>query len=225
MESRQGMFGTVFLFMEEYKITRLAVQKKNPGRVNVYLDGNFAFGLFRDTAAWLETGQTLSDEKIKELLDKDQKEEVYQKALEYISFKPRTIQETRLRLQKAGFDESLAEETIEKLCANGLLNDKEYADQWVEERKSLKPRSRRMLAFELRKKGIPDELIQSAVEDVDDYESAYEIAAGRLYRYEGLSKIEFRGKLGNFLAGKGYSFDVISETTKQLWDQMNSSTK
>ena len=82
-----------------------------------------------------------------------------------------------------------------------------------------------MLSYELRKKGIPDELIQSAVEEVDDFESAYEIASGRLYRYEGLSRYEFRGKLGNFLAGKGFSYDVISETTDQLWNQMNSSTK
>ena len=71
--------------MEKNKITRLAVQKKNPKRVNVYLDDSFAFGLFRETAAWLEKGQILSDEKIKELLETDQKNEVYNNALDFIS--------------------------------------------------------------------------------------------------------------------------------------------
>lgn len=211
--------------MDEYKITRLAVQKKNPKRVNVYLDGNFAFGLYRDTAAWLEIGQVLSDEKIKKLLETDQNNEVYQKALDFISFKPRTVQETRDKLQKAGYDDNLIEKTLSDLIANGLLDDDNYARSWVEERSRLKPRSKRMISYELRQKGISDELIQSAVEEVDDLEAALEIAEKRLFRYEGLSKFEFRSKLGNYLAGKGFSYDVISETTQKLWNQINSSTK
>ena len=213
-----------FFYMDENKITRLAVQKKNPNRVNVYLDGNFAFGLYRDTAAWLDTGQILSDEKIKELLEKDQQAEVYQKAIDFISYKPRTEQETRNKLQRAGYEEILIENVISALTENGLLNDKLYAEQWVEDRMRLKPRSKRSLIYELRQKGISDHLIQSAVEDVDDFQSGYEIAGNRLSRYDGLSKFEFRNKLGNYLAGKGYSFDVISEITQSLWEKISSST-
>ena len=211
--------------MEENKITRLAVQKKNPKRVNVYLDGDFAFGLYRDTAAWLETGQTLSDEKIKELLEKDQQAEVYQKALDFIAYRPRTAQETRRKLQQAGYEAFLIDNTIAALSDNGLLNDEYYAQQWVEERMRLKPRSKRVLIYELRQKGIPDDVIQSAVEEVDDFRSAYEAAEGRLSRYEGLSKFEFRNKLGSFLAGKGYSYEVIAEVTQELWKEISTSAK
>ena len=211
--------------MDENKITRLSVQEKNRNRVNVYLDGNFAFGLYRDTAAWLETGQILTDEKIKKLLEKDQQAEVYQKAIDYISYKPRTTQEIQRKLQQAGYEEFLIEDAIKKLSDNGLLNDKNYAEQWVEERLQIKPRSKRALIYELRKKGISNKLIQSAVEDVDDFQSGYEIAGKRLSRYEGLSKFEFRKKLGNYLAGKGYTFDVISEITQRLWEEINASAK
>lgn len=211
--------------MEENKITRLAVQKKNPKRVNVYLDGDFAFGLYRDTAAWLETGQTLSDEKIKELLEQDQQAEVYQKALDFIAYRPRTAQETRRKLQQAGYEAFLIDNTIAALSDNGLLNDEYYAQQWVEERMRLKPRSKRVLIYELRQKGIPDDVIQSAVEEVDDFRSAYEAAEGRLSRYEGLSKFEFRNKLGSFLAGKGYSYEVIAEVTQELWKEISTSAK
>ena len=210
-------------FMNENKITRLAVQKNNPKRVNVFLNGEFAFGLYRETAAWLEIGQNLSDEKINELLLTDQKKEVMFRAIEYISYKPRTTQETRRKLQNAGYDESLIEKTLSHLSENGLLDDKTYADRWVAERLRLKPRSKRMLTYELRKKGIPEDLIQSAVEDIDDLESALEISKKRLYKYDGLSKYEFRSKLGNFLAGKGFSFDIISETTDIMWHQIKSS--
>ena len=209
--------------MGENKITRLAVQKKNPRRVNVYLDGEFAFGLYRDTAAWLEIGQILTDDKIKKLLDEDQKADVYTKALDFISYKPRTVAETRRKLYEAGYDESLINETLSRLSESGLLNDERYAEQWVEERQSLSPRSRRSLEYELHRKGIQDHLIQSAVEAVDDFQSAYLIAEKRLYRYEGLNKFEFRNKLGNYLAGKGYSYDVIAEVTQKLWKKIQAS--
>lgn len=209
--------------MGENKITRLAVQKKNPRRVNVYLDGEFAFGLYRDTAAWLEIGQILTDDKIKKLLDEDQKADVYTKALDFISYKPRTVAETRRKLYEAGYDEPLINETLSRLSESGLLNDERYAEQWVEERQSLSPRSRRSLEYELHRKGIQDHLIQSAVEAVDDFQSAYRAAEKRLYRYEGLNKFEFRNKLGNYLAGKGYSYDVIAEVTQKLWKKIQAS--
>jgi len=211
--------------MNENIITRLAVQKKNPKRINVYLDNNFAFGLYRETAAWLKIGQELSEEKITELLSADRERDVMQRALEFISYKPRTTMETRNKLQNAGFDDLLIEKTISYLVDNGILNDEDYANRWVEERSRIKPRSRRMLIHELRVKGISGELIQSAVEDVDDFQSAYEIAEKRLYRFENLDKFDFRNKLGNYLAGKGFSYDVISETTQKLWKQMHSSTE
>ena len=209
--------------MEENKITRLTVQKRDLKRINVYLDGAYAFSLYRETGAWLEVGQILPEEKIRELLETDKKNEVWIKATEFISYKPRTVHETRRKLQNEGFDSQLIEIVINKLIKNGLLDDHEYAVQWVEERNSLKPRSKRALECELRKKGVPEHLIQSAVEEADDFQAACEIAQKRIFRYEGLPKIEFRRKLGAYLSGKGFSFDVISEVTRQLWESIHSS--
>lgn len=209
--------------MEENKITRLTVQKKNPDRVNVYLDGTFAFGLYMDTAAWLEVGQILSDEKIHELQSTDRKREIIVKALEFISYKPRTVGETKKKLREAGFEDDIIADAVKELKKDGLLNDARYARQWVEERQMLRPRSRRVLEMELRRKGISDTLIQRTVEDVDDYASAYEIASNRLYKYNGLSEFDFRRKLGAYLSGKGYTYDVISEVGEKLWKQVNTS--
>ncbi len=46
-------------FMEERRITSLKVQKKNPNRVSIYLDEEFAFGVSRIVAAWLHVGQDI----------------------------------------------------------------------------------------------------------------------------------------------------------------------
>ena len=53
------------------KITAIEVQKRRPNRVNIHLDGEFAFGLARIVAAWLRVGQELSEEKIEELQAKN----------------------------------------------------------------------------------------------------------------------------------------------------------
>ncbi len=209
--------------MGENRITRLAIQKRNPNRVNIYLDGEFAFGLYRETACWLESGQILSDEKINELLAKDKKAEAYKRALDYISYKPRTTRETEKKLLDEGYDETLVSETIDTLTENGLLNDAQYAELWVEERQRLKPRSSRMLQYELRRKGIPDELIQTALEDVDNFQAALEIAEHRAERYSTLPAFEFRKKLGNYLAGKGFTYDVIREVVIAVREKIDTS--
>ena len=63
------------------KVTALKAQKRNSQRINVYLDDEFAFGLSRYAATWLQIGQELSPEKIKELQDIDAQEVAYQRAL------------------------------------------------------------------------------------------------------------------------------------------------
>ena len=55
-------------------VTAIEVQQKNPQRVNIYLDDQFAFGLSRITAAWLKVGQGLSEEKIASLQAEDARE-------------------------------------------------------------------------------------------------------------------------------------------------------
>ena len=69
------------------KITAISVQKKTPNRVNIYLDGEFAFGVARITAAWLKTGDELSDERIAKLLADDARERAYQQAMLFLSYR------------------------------------------------------------------------------------------------------------------------------------------
>ena len=46
------------------KITGIQAQKRSPNRVNIYLDGEYAFGLAQIVAAWLRVGQELDEKKI-----------------------------------------------------------------------------------------------------------------------------------------------------------------
>ncbi len=65
----------------DQEITALKAQKKNPNRISVYLDGEYAFGLARIVAAWLRIGQLLSEEDIDRLKQQDTLEVAYPKGI------------------------------------------------------------------------------------------------------------------------------------------------
>lgn len=201
------------------KITAIEVQKKSPNRVNIHLDGEFAFGLDRIVAAWLKVGQELSEEKIEQLLARDARERAYQQAMFFLSYRARSESEIRRNLRKHEIPETVIDETIERLRQDGLANDKEFASAWVENRNTFRPRSRRMMALELRQKGLDEEAIRSATENVDDEASAYEAAQRRAVRFKGLEWNEFRKKLSEFLARRGFSYSVIAPVVARVWNE------
>ncbi len=201
------------------KITAIVAQKKNRNRVNIHLDGEFAFGLAAIVAGWLRVGQELDENKIEQLQAEDAKERALQQALLYLSYRARTESEIRKNLQKHEIPEMVIEETLERLRRDGLVNDDQFAQAWVENRSTFRPRSRRMLSMELRQKGIDDETMQPALQDVDDEALAYQAAQKRAPRFERLEWNEFRKKLTGFLARRGFPYSVITPVVSRLWSE------
>ncbi len=200
------------------KITAIEIQKKNPNRVSISLDGQFAFGLSRIVAAWLNVGQELSEEKIATLQEEDAREAAIQKALRFLGYRARSVSEVRENLHKHEIPESVIELTLKRLQETGLLNDQEFAQAWVENRNTFRPRSRRALAMELRRKGLGDDVIQQTLEQTVD-ESSLARDAGRKYlrKVQGLDWPDFRNKLGGFLGRRGFSYDVVAPVLRELW--------
>jgi len=201
------------------KITALVVQKRNPNRVNIHLDGEYAFGVARIVAAWLRVGSELDEKKIEQLQIEDARERALQQALLFLSYRARSESEIRQNLIKNEIPESVIDLTLERLRQDGLANDDESAQTWVENRSTFRPRSRRMLAMELRQKGLGDEAMQSALENVNDEPLAYEAAKKRAPRFINLEWGEFRKKLSEFLARRGFSYSVVAPVVTRIWNE------
>jgi len=200
------------------KITAIVVQKKNPNRVSIYLDEQFAFGLSRIVAAWLNVGQELGEEKAAALQEEDAREVAIQKALRFLGYRARSVREVRENLHKHEIPEAVIELTINRLQETGLLNDQEFAQAWVENRNTFRPRSRRALALELRRKGLDDDVIQQTLEQtVDETSLARDAARKYLRKVHGLDWPDFRNKLGGFLGRRGFSYDVVAPVLRELW--------
>jgi regulatory protein len=203
------------------KITALTRQKRNPDRVNVYLDDEFAFGLAAITAVSLRLGQTLSPAEIERLKGSDLEEKAKNVAIGYIEYRPRSIAETRQHLQKKEYPDDVIERVVQRLAEVELLNDAAFARYWVEQRETFKPRSKMALQMELRKKGIERALIETAVAEVDELAAATQAAQAKARRYHSLPQQEFRKKLGGFLQRRGFGYDIVREVTEALWEEFN----
>ena len=202
------------------KITAIEPQK-NPNRVNIHLEGEFAFGLARITAAWLKVGDVLSNEKVAKLQADDARERALQQALLFLSYRPRSEKEIRQNLNKHEIPEDVVSETLERLRENGLANDNKFARVWVENRNTFRPRSRRVLTMELRQKGLDDETVQAAVSNVDENALAFDSARKRAGRFKSLEWGEFRKKLSEYLARRGFPYSVIASVIPQVWNELH----
>ena len=209
------------------KITALQARKGRRKRVNIFLDGEFAFSLEADVAVkeGLRINQELSPERIKEILSANNYRRCYDAAALFISFRPRSEPELRDRLNKRNFPVESIDAVVARMKEQGLVNDTEFAKFWTENRDSFSPRSQWLTGMELRRKGVSEEIIQQAVGILDDEDSAYRAAykkARNLPRHDYQS---FRRRLGDHLQRRGFGYGVINATVKRLWNELDSESK
>jgi regulatory protein len=201
-------------------ITDLQTQKRNKNRVNVFINDEFAFGLSRIVAGWLQIGQTLSNEKIQKLRYEDEIEVGLQKALHFISFRPRSKYEVIKNLTKHGFEEASQEIIIEKLERGNFIDDENFIRLWVEDRSLYKPKGKIALFAELRQKGIPREIIEKQLLNLPEVQLAFNAGKSQLRKHSQLNKKDFQKKIYGFLARRGFHYGIISEVTPQLWEEI-----
>jgi regulatory protein len=201
------------------KVTSLKIQARNKARVNVYLDGKFAFGLAKIVAARLALGQELTDGDVARLKATDDIEASYERALRFLGPRPRSETEVRRRLKEKGVEPDTIDEVVARLNRAGLVNDQAFASYWVENRGTFRPRSSRVLRMELKQKGVSEDVLREALSSTNDEEAAYTVAAKRARRLAGLEKQDFRRKLGEFLARRGFGYDTIEPVVERVWQE------
>lgn len=203
------------------KITTLRAGKGREKRINVYLDGRFSFSLGVETALKenLRVGEELSDDQVAGLLAAEGFRRCREAALLYLSYRPRSESEVKVRLRRRGFDVEHVEAVIARLKEQGLVDDEAFARFWTDNRESFNPRSRRLTRWELRGKGVDGEVIDRVVDDLDDAESAYRSALSKARQWPRSDHDLFRRRLGEYLRRRGFGYEVIKSTVARLWQE------
>jgi len=201
-------------------ITALEVQQRNKERVNVYLDNEYAFSLTLMEAAKLRKGQTLSDTEVASLRADDDVHRAVDSAVRFLAHRPRSTAEVRQNLKKKKFNEDVIEQSLSRLDQMGYLDDTAFARFWLENRNMFKPRGTMALRYELRQKGIADNIIEAVLEDLDDYDAAYRAASTKARRMQGTDHKTFRNKVGAFLQRRGFNYGTARDVIEQLTDEL-----
>ena len=212
------------------KITALRAQAKDPQRVNVFVNGEFAIGvsLTTITKTGLHVGKELSAEEFARIEQLESGDKAYLAALRFLEARPRSVAEVRARLERKDFAPEAIEAALARLAELELIDDAAFARFWVENRQSNRPRGPGALRDELRRKGIDADVAARVLSDEsltgDESASAWGLARGALRKYaSSRDRNAFTRRMSGYLQRRGFSFEVIRPIVDQLWAELDSS--
>jgi regulatory protein len=203
------------------KVTAIRTGKSRRKRVNLFLDGRFAISLDTEVAAKgnLQVGSELSDADIEALARSDQFRRCLNAAANYLSYRPRSESELKERLARRNFDADSITAVLALLKEQNLVDDLTFAQFWRDSRQSSRPISQQLTRLELRQKGVAEDIIDQVVDTVNDDDSAYQAAMGKLRSLTQTDYPSFRRRLGGYLKRRGFSYGVINQTVRRIWQE------
>lgn len=194
-------------------------QQKNKDRVNVYLDDKFGFGIDLDNFVLLhlKVDAELTEKEVEEIVKKAEFQKTWDKLLRFAMVRPRSGKEISNYFTRKRVPPFLHLELLKKLKHLELLDDEKFAKWWVEQRIEFKNKSKRVIQMELRQKGISKDIIDSVLEEtpVDEEKMARELLEKKTYKWKNLEPRIARQKMSQYLAGKGFSWDVIEKVVSK----------
>lgn len=206
-------------------ITRVEQQKRNRTRYSIYIDNVFAFGLSEEVMVahytLLKENQTLDPAFVEQVLMAEEKQRVFESAVNLLSFKARSEAELYKRLLQRGYEVPHIDEAMEKLRSYGYLNDAQYARSYAKDQQHIKKQGIRGVKQALKQRGIEENLIQEVIEEVHDKEAELDQAISlceKKARQNSKEEPIWRQKQRwiQFLVRKGYAFDIAQQAANTV---------
>ncbi|MDR7870757.1 MAG: RecX family transcriptional regulator [Tissierellaceae bacterium] len=204
------------------KITDITPQKRNE-RVNIYIDGKFAFGLDEELRYKYDlfVDKEVTKEFIDDVLKAEEQNKVIFSALNILSYSQRSEKEVYTKLMRKGYEEEHVLKAIEYCKERNYINDRLFAESFIKDKTNLNKYGSVRIRYDLIAKGIDKEIIDEVLElDFDDeYSRAYELASKKIKSYRNDDRNAIYRKLGGFLQRKGYSYDVVMKVLREVLEE------
>ena len=163
------------------EITLIEVQKKNKKRFNVYIKGQFAFGISENTLVKfaLHKGQVLDKDFIADIQQIDKEDYAYQLAVRFLSHQLRSEKEVRAKLTEEEIEPEVMEKAVAKLKEVKLIDDTMFGQAYTRTAMNINKKGPNVIARELKNKGLGEDEIDQSLNEYDrdtEVENAYAIA-------------------------------------------------
>ena len=199
--------------IELNKITAVTPQKNATDRFSIFIDGEFALGLGIDVVIefGLASGMSIDPELLEQIKSREEIVTVVNAAMHLLAYRARATGELQTRLRQKKFSQPAIDAAIEKLKGWHYLDDEDFAKNWVEQQGTHRPRSRRVLAQDLRSKGIDKEIVEETLAgvEIDEESDAIRASIRKWESWQGLPVDVRNRRLSGFLARRGYGYDVV----------------
>lgn len=148
----------------------------------------------------------------------------YNKALKFLSYRPRSEKEIKDNLKKKKASDSTIELIIKKLREQKFLNDSEFTRWWIEQRTIVKPTGLRVIKLELKQKGIDGELVNELIKNSEfriknELDMARDLVQRKINRYKNLDRQKIYQRLGGFLSRRGFDYDTIKKAIDETLEE------
>lgn len=203
------------------KITKIEIQKRNKERVNLFLDGEYAFSIsielvYKDD---LKTNDEIDSEKLKTVAEHDSLIRCKESALRSIERSYKTEKEVRDKLKLKGYEDNAIDKSIEFLKEYNFVNDNNYTKAFISYK--LKSEGSQKIKYSLIKKGISKEIIDEELSNLNkenEKDTATTIAKKKLaiIKKKENDNYKISSKLYRYLISKGYAYDVTNDVVKEI---------
>jgi regulatory protein len=203
-------------------ISSAVKQKNNPDMIQIYIDGVYSFTMPAEVyyKMNLYERKEISQEDMEYIKEEVNLKLARQLGIKMLALRDHSGSEIRNKLLKKGFDNETVDKTLMQLMSMGYINDSLYARKYISDRLKLKPRSKKALFHELKRKGIDDDIIEEALSEteLDEFQLAYRLAKKKYGKYNAREP-EVQRKIASFLGHRGFSYDIICKTIKQMMEK------
>lgn len=198
------------------KITKISEQKRNHDRVSIYADNKYLLSLSVNQLleSRLRVGDEIDDDRVQKLGEDSELGKAFDRAYNYLSYRSRSEFELRTYLKRKQYEDEIIDKIMMSLISRKLVDDYQFARDWVESRQTVSPRSKRKLRVELSEKRINTLIIDEILSEVDQDES--ETVVELIMRKRLLSRYDSEEKLMRYLAGQGFAYGTIKAALERL---------
>ncbi|MDJ0720987.1 MAG: regulatory protein RecX [Desulfobacterales bacterium] len=200
-------------------VTAIKWLKSQPDRALIYLDGQPWATVSLLTAGRFTVGDRIAPGEADNLRNAQEKHDAYQCALRWLGGRDRSVLEVRQRLNQRGFDRVAVDHTLTTLLDKNYLDDERFARNWVHDRTRHAPRGSRLMAQELKQKGIDGRVIASVLTRADEDALASSCLRRKRRRWRRLEDKVRRQKMLAYLSRKGFAYDVSLNAVESYRDQ------
>ncbi len=196
-------------------ISKITLQK-NKSRYNIYIDEQYVLSVTEDVLVkfQLRKGLEITKEFLADIIAEEQIRKGYQLSINYLSYRMRSVKEVTDYLITKEFEANVIVTIINRLKTENYLNDKEFAQAFVQTRLNGSLKGPELIKRELLEKGINDEIICESLQIYNyekQIEKALELISKKYPIKSKISQAEQDRKIYTLLITKGFSNDVVKQ--------------